>query len=765
MEMKSGVKGPGLDNKSQGTEIKSERIDPLVSSPLKIGRNERQVTTAAVAGNPNSGKSTLINAIAGARLYVGNWPGVTVEKKEALFEFEERKIKLFDLPGTYSLSPYTQEEVIARDFLLHGKPDVIIDVVDATNLERNLYLTVQLMELGIPMVIALNIYDEAEAKGYRIDIQTMEELLGVKVIPTVATKKRGVDDLMRVVLEMADNPHLHRPKKLNYGDDIESAASIIEKRMEGIYPALYEKYPLRWVSLKIMEGDAQVYKEIDLSKDGVFIKDALSHLEKTHGSDMESLMADARYAQAAGLTREVLKKPEVKKTDVTDQIDRIVLNRVLGIPIFLGAMWLVFKMAFDVSTPFVDWIDAMMAGPFKRWAESLLGWINAPPWTVSLVTDGVIAGAGFVLVFVPVIGMMMLLITFLEGSGYMARAAFVMDRLMHTIGLHGKSFIPMLLGFGCNVPSVYATRVLENERDKKLTTMLVPLMSCGARLPVYVVFIGAFFQQNAGTVLWSMYLLGIVMAVVLGVVLKRTLYKGKSPLFIMELPPYRMPTLRDLMIHTWQKLKHFVIKAGTYILAVSILVWFMLNLPWGVEDKKDSLLGRMGQTIAPIFKPLGFGSWEASSSLISGLIAKEIVVGTMSEIYALKTDDEKREERASLTDDLKEIGVSFLKASRDAVVNVVSGLGIASLTAEESEEEKEERSPLRKALQSVFTPLSAYAFIAFVLLYWPCVVVGIATRQEFGTWKIYGQAMLIHTVLAWVVAFAIYQSGKIMGLS
>jgi ferrous iron transport protein B len=338
-----------------------------------------------------------------------------------------------------------------------------------------------------------------------------------------------------------------------------------------------------------------------------------------------------------------------------------------------------------------------------------------------------------------------------------------MDRLMHLLGLHGKSFIPMLLGFGCNVPSVYATRILESERDKRLTALLAPLMSCGARLPVYVVFIGAFFAESAGTVLWSMYVLGIAMAILLGIVLKKTLYKGESPMFIMELPPYRVPTFRDLTIHTWQKLRHFVVKAGTYILAVSILVWFMLNIPWGVENKKDSVLGKMGQAITPVFEPLGFGKWEASSALISGLIAKEIVVGTMSEIYVQKSEDEKKEELPSFTDDLKEVGTSFLSASKDAVVNVFAGLGIASITAEESEEEKQERSPLRESIQKVFTPLNAYAFIAFVLLYWPCVVVAIATRQEFGTWKIYGQAVLMHTVLAWVVAFAIYQGGKLLG--
>lgn len=740
-------------------KVQSSKLNTKTDSEIP---ERKKTITVAVAGNPNAGKSTLINAIAGTRLYVGNWPGVTVEKKEAVFEYDGRKIKLVDLPGTYSLSPYTQEEVIARDFLVHERPDVIIDVVDATNLERNLYLTIQLMELEIPIVMALNIYDEAEAKGYEIDIKAMEAMLGVRVIPTVAIKKKGLDELIKAVIDVSEKASISRPRTLDYGEDIESAASAIERIIENIYPQLVEKYPLRWLAFKLMEGDEHVYKEINLQGESSFIDESISHLRKAHGSDIESIMADARYAQAAGLTREVLKKPAIRKIDLTERIDRIVLNRFLGIPIFLFAMWFVFKLAFDISTPFVDWIDGMISGPFKRWAEVLLGSLNAPLWTVSLVTDGIIAGAGFVLVFVPVIGMMMLLITFLEGSGYMARAAFVMDRLMHALGLHGKSFIPMLLGFGCNVPAIYATRILESERDKRLTAMLVPLMSCGARLPVYVVFIGAFFPQNAGTVLWSMYVLGIAMAILLGIILKKTMFKGTAPMFIMELPPYRIPTFRDLMIHTWQKLRHFVIKAGTYILAVSILVWFMLHIPWGVENKKDSLLGMMGQTIAPVLEPVGFGNWEAASSLIAGLIAKEIVIGTMSEIYVQKEEEKKY--TPSFTDDLKEMALSFLNASKDAALNVFSGFGIKSLSSEETEEEKQERSPLRQAIQGVFTPLSAYAFIAFVLLYWPCVVVAIATRQEFGTWKVYGHAVLIHTALAWITAFVIYQGGRLLGL-
>jgi len=718
---------------------------------------EKRTITVAVAGNPNSGKSTLINAIAGTRLQVGNWAGVTVEKKEARFEFQGRNIRLVDLPGTYSLSPYTQEEIIARDYLVHERPDLIVNVVDATNLERNLYLTVQLLELGIPVVMALNIYDEAEAKGYRIDVKGIERMLGISVVPTSAVKKSGLDALLTAVLSTADDLPGHAPKELSYGEDIEKAAGLVSGVLRAGHPELLYRYPRRWLLLKLMEGDSHVREEAGVGDD-LSLHDALHHLSTAHGDDIEAIMADTRYSLAAGLTREVLRKPELRKTDLTEKIDRVVLNRFLGIPIFLAAMWVMFKLTFDLSAPFGDWIDTMTNGPFKHWAEAILGSIGAPDWTVSLVNDGIISGVGFVLVFVPVIFAMMFFITFLEGSGYMARAAFVMDRAMHSIGLHGKSFIPMLLGFGCNVPGIYATRTLENPRDKALTALLLPLMSCGARLPVYVLFTGVFFAAGSGTVIWSLYVIGILLAIVMGLIFKRTLFRGEAPMFIMELPPYRMPSLASLCLHTWEKGKHFLIKAGTYILAVSILVWFLLNLPWGVESKKDSYLGKAGQVIAPALAPLGFGNWEAASSLITGVIAKEIVVGTMGEIYAPEKKVEQSEKPA-LGEDLKEIAVSFGGAVKESASNLFSTFGVSSLAAEE----QEGQSSLKAAVRNAFTPLTAYAFMVFVLLYMPCVVVAIAMKQEFGTWKWFGIAFAYQTALAWGMAFIIYQGGILLG--
>ena len=717
-----------------------------------------QTITVAVAGNPNSGKSTLINAIAGSRLQVGNWPGVTVEKKEASFEHAGRRIRLVDLPGTYSLSPYSQEEIVARDYLAFERPDVVVNVVDATNLERNLYLTVQLRELGIPVVMALNIHDEAEAKGFRIDARAIEERLGIRVVPTSATKRTGLDELLGSVLAAAGAGDA-RAADLSYGPDIDAAVRCVAASLETRHPALVEKYPLRWLALKLIEGDERVAQETQLDRAAI-VGGALHHLETAHGPDMEAVLAEARYALASGLTREVLTKPGLEKRDLTERIDRVVLNRFLGIPIFLLAMWIVFKLTFDISSPFGDWIDATTGGPLKRWAAVLLGAIAAPDWTVSLVNDGIIAGVGFVLVFVPVIFAMMFFITFLEGSGYMARAAFVMDRPMHAMGLHGKSFIPMVLGFGCNVPGIYATRTLESWRDRVLTALLIPLMSCGARLPVYVLFIGVFFPGRAGTIVWSLYVLGIALAIVMGVVFKKTLFRGAAPAFIMELPPYRMPSLSSVCLHTWEKGKHFLVKAGTYILAVSIIVWFMLHLPWGVESKRDSYLGRAGQAVAPVFAPVGFGTWEAAASLLTGIIAKEIVVGTMGEIYAPKADEPKQAPK--ITEDLKEIAFSFGRAAKTAVTNVVSGIGTAALSLEEKDEPG--LSSLKTAVRQAFTPLTALGFMIFVLLYMPCVVVAIAMRQEFGGWKWFGVAFAYQSVLAWGLAFLVYQGGRLLGL-
>lgn len=735
----------------------NKKNEPFVNRETKSLKKE---LTIAVAGNPNSGKSTLINFIAGSRLSVGNWPGVTVEKKFASLEFKGRKITLVDLPGTYSLSPYTQEEVIARDYLVHEKPDAIINVVDATNLERNLYFTLQLLELEIPLVMALNMHDEAARKGFRFDEEKMASILGCAVIPTVATKGEGIEKLMGAAVTFAEHSGERRPSVISYGEDIEKAVSAVAENLKDHPDIAAGRCPLRWTALKIVENDERVIQDFKVTHEAAFIEKATRHLRSAHGEDFESLMADIRYGMAAGLTREALQKPAKRKRELTERIDAVVLNRYAGIPIFFLAMWLMFKLTFDIAGPFTDWLDGVIAGPVIHRVSAFLTAVSAREWVTSLVTEGIIAGVGAVLVFLPPIFAMMFFITLLEASGYMARAAFVMDRMMHAIGLHGKSFIPLILGFGCNVPAVYATRTLENPRDKALTALLIPLMSCGARLPVYVVFTGVFFAAYAGTVLWSLYILGIVLAILMGLLFKKTIFRGESPVFIMELPPYRMPTFRSLMIHTWEKGKHYLIKAGTWILAISVFVWFGLNMPWGVESQKDSYLGKTGQMLAPVFEPLGFGTWEAASSLLTGAIAKEIVVSTMSEVYIPEAGDEQTEAAPSLGQDVRGIVVSFAGAFAAAGKNVFSTFGIATMSAE-----GEKTTGLKSAIAGAFTPLSAYAFMAFVLLYLPCFIVLVAMRHEFGTWKWAGVTIIYQSALAWIVAFTIYQGGKMMGFS
>lgn len=728
---------------------------------MKTGSaSQAETITIAVAGNPNTGKSTLINSLAGSRLQVGNWAGVTVEKKEARMVHDGQPLRLVDLPGTYSLSPYTQEEVIARDYLVQERPEVIIDVVDATNLERNLYLTVQLLELGRPVVIALNFFDEVQKKGLHLDIPALEKALGVTVVPTVATRGEGLPELLAAAVAAGRNGGARRPRQLAYHDDLEQAVQSLEAFLLAQHPALAQRYPLRWLAYKIVEGDQAALRTANLGPEVETWQQtvpALRHLRRGHDDDLEGLVAEARYGAAAGVAREVVRHPRWSAVELTEKIDRIVLNRVLGIPIFLFIMWLMFKLTFDLGNPFVDWVDGVFSGPLTRWTAAALTALAAPAWLVSLATEGVIGGVGMVLTFIPLIFAMMFFITLLEGSGYMARAAFVMDRAMHLLGLHGKSFIPLLLGFGCNVPAIYATRTLENPQDKVLTALLIPFMSCGARLPVYVLFAGLFFADQAGTVIWGLYVLGLVLAMLLGIALKRVLFRGEAPLFIMELPPYRLPRLRHLLLHTWEKGKHFLLKAGTYILAIAVLMWFLLNLPWGVEQKQDSLLGKIGQGAAPLLQPLGFGSWEAGASLISGLLAKEVVISTMGQIYAV---EEKEKDAPTFLEDVTEIGTSFGAALLQAGSNLVSTFGVASLAPEEDEK----TGTWRERLREQFTPLGALAFMVFTLFYMPCLVTAVAYKHEFGTWKWFGLAVVLGLGSGYLTALLVYQGGRLLGL-
>lgn len=708
----------------------------------------------AVVGNPNTGKSTLINALSGARLRVGNWPGVTVEKKEAELIFKNLKLTFIDLPGSYSLSPFSLEEKITRDFLFNETYDVILCVVDSTNLERNLYFVIQLMELEKPLVLALNMFDEARNLGYKIDVNLLEELLGIKAVPTVATKGEGLEELKEAIVSVFMNQI--KPKVLSYGEELDKALERLRNKLVLLNKDLKPEVLNKGVLIKIFEGDRELIEQIGLKVDEDEVKKFTEHIEKVHGEDFGGFIADIRYGIASGVIKKVVSKPDVRKITLTEKLDRVFLDKYLGIPVFLVLMWLLFKISFDIANPYVDFLDETINGPVKRWLSGVLEFIGSPEWLSSLILDGIVSGVGIVLTFIPIIGMIMFLVTFLESSGYMARAAYLMDRIMRSFGVQGKAFIPMLLGFGCNVPSVYASRILTEEKERKLTIFLVPFMSCGARLPVYVVFITAFFPESSGTVLFSLYVLGILIAITLGIVFHRFIYRGVSSPFIMELPPYRFPTFRDLRVHTWVKLKHFIVKAGTWILLINLVVWVLLNLPWKPEKPEESILGKIGSTISPVFEPLGFGDWASASSLLAGSLAKEVVVSTMAQIY--EVTENKTEKETTFKEDLKDIVLNFIEKTKEAFANVFSTFGIATLAPEEPEEAK----GLTDKLREHFTPLAALSFMIFVLLYWPCFVYGIATKAEVGTFKLYGLAILIHTTIAWLTSFMVYQIGKFL---
>jgi len=686
-------------------------------------RGKRMHYRFALVGNPNCGKTTMFNEMTGSTQYVGNWPGVTIEKKEGKARKITEDVRIIDLPGIYSLSPYSKEEIIARDYIIDEKPDLIINIVDATNIERNLYLTTQVIEFGVPVVVALNMMDAVEAKGDKIDISVIEKYLGVPVVPTAASKGRGIKELMQraleVVKESAGKTGL--PERKVYDNHVEEALSEVEKIVgeNNLHKGIYNR---RWISLKLLEGDEKVKEKLNVSEALMEkIKPYQDKLEKEYDNDMETIIADNRYNFISKIVDKGVKKnSKGSELTLSDKIDKVVTNRVLAIPLFLAVMFAVFQITFGIIGSFtVDWVDGLINGTV---AEAVAGWLESAgsaDWLNALIVNGIIGGMGSMLVFVPQIMILFLFLSLLEDSGYMARAAFVMDRLLRKLGLSGKSFIPMLMGFGCSVPAVMSTRTLENEKDRRLTIMLTPFMSCGARLPIYALFAGAFFAQNQGLVIFSIYILGIVVAIISGIILKNTVLKGEAAPFVMELPPYRIPTVKGLLIHMWDRAKGFVKKAGTIIFSASVIIWLLQTFSFSlrmVEDPANSIMGVIGKAIAPIFAPLGFGDWKSSVALLTGLVAKEVVVATLG---------------------------------------ILNGIG----------EIGEDTTQLATILQTTFTPLTAYSFMAFSLLYVPCIAAFATIRREMNSWKWTLFSVVYQTGVAWIVAFLIYQIGRLAGVS
>ena len=662
------------------------------------------MTTVALIGNPNVGKTELFNRFTGLKQHVGNWPGVTVEKKVGKCVCKGKEFEIIDLPGTYSLTANAIDELIARNFIVEGKPDVVVDIIDATNLERNLYLTLLLLELEANVVIALNMWDIARNGGIEIDVKKLEELLGTSVIPTVATTGEGIEKLKDEIINSIKKER--RKIKFGYGKEIENkikkVKEIIKKDDE-----LAKKYPVRWLAIKILEGDEEILKKLDGSKYKNEIIEAAKNDE-----DFESVLAEKRYDIISRIVEEVVTKKGKEEWTFSDMLDHVFLHRALGIPIFLALLYAAFQFTFSFSAPFSDMIDL-----FFGWLGEIAKQNISNSMLASFVSDGVLAGVGSVLVFVPPIFAMFFALALLENSGYLARAAFVMDRLMYRLGLHGKSFIPMIIGFGCNIPGIMAARSIENEKDRIITIMINPLMSCSARLPVYALIAGVIFGSGymAGAAIFSMYLLGIALAIMMALIFRKLLFKGKPSPFVLELPRYMFPKMKTAMLHMWERGKWFLIKAGTFIFAVVIIIWFLSNFPWnatnGGTSIENSYIAYFGHAIEPVFKPFGW-NWQASIALFFGFLAKEAVVGTFG---------------------------ALLGSTQGGIM---------------------------EALKNAhwFTPLTGFAYMAFVLIYFPCVAtIGVMLREMKARYTLITVTYTI--TLAFIVASIIELIGHLLGFS
>ncbi len=732
----------------------SRPLPPFFTAPLPGSALKELVI--AFAGNPNVGKTALINALSGSRLKVGNWPGVTVEKKEATMRYGDYQLRLIDLPGTYSLSPYTLEERVCRDFLLLEKPDLVINVVDTSNLEKSLYLTFQLLEMDQPMVMALNMWDEFVEQGYSLDQAALTEALGIPVVPTVGPTKWGIETLLTQAIAVIESQAKGLP--LSFSGPIEAAIQQMSDKI-ATEPYVSESVSLRWLALKLLEKDPYTLSKINEIY-SVDLSNAFPALwQALQGSvgDIERALSQARTQAVSALAAKCVVLPAKPVRDFTDRLDRILLNEWTGLPVFLGILYLVFKLTFDISTPLVDFIDGFFNGFLAKWAELFLTGLSVPAFLISLLKEGVIGGAGLVLSFVPILIFLYLFLALLEESGYMARAAFLMDRFMFRFGLHGKAFVPLLVGFGCNVPAVYASRALENETDRKITVAVLSFMSCGAKLPIYALFTSVFFVEHQALLILLLYLIGIAVAIFWAVVLRKTRFKSDIPAFVMELPPYRFPTIKMLWGSIWVKTQAFIKQAGTVIAVAMVLLWSLVNLPYGAPTDQ-TVLARSAQAIAPLFLPLGFGErWEPVAAILPGFMAKEMVVGTLGVVLSVQQSDAGAV-KTTFTEDLGAQGQAFLDAGKTAFVNVSGNfLPTPFVLASDSKE-----SPLSRAIRDTFTPLSAFSYMVFNLLLLSCISVVGAVTHEFGR-SYLGFILFLTCGTAYTVAALAYHLGRLLG--
>lgn len=731
--------------------------------------------TIALAGNPNCGKTTLFNALTGARQRVGNWPGVTVERLEGKCTFQDTEMNVVDLPGIYSFSAYSVDEKVSREYILKEKPDVVVNILDATNLERNLYLTTQLLEMRVPVVVALNMMDMAKQRKIQIELKHLEKHLGCPVIPIVASRRDGIDELKDRILEISQS-HTISSTKVEYDSEVEPLLDELQASVSDI--AAKADVDSRWLAIKLMEEDV-LAKEITEDAFSDQVEDAAKKIKHHVGDDMDVVIADGRYGFIHGLAKDVVKRTSQVRRTVSDAIDKVVLNRVVGIPIFLIVMYFVFLLTTNVGGGFIDFFDILFGTIFVDGLGALLGSMNAPEWLITLLAGGIGGGIQTISTFIPPIFFIFLCLSVLEDSGYMARAAFVMDRMLRAIGLPGKAFLPMLVGFGCNVPGIMAARTLENERDRTMTVMMNPFMSCGARLPVYILFAAAFFPQSGGALIFGIYLTGIVLSVLTGLLLRKTVLKGEAATFVMELPPYHIPTMNGVLLHTWNKLKGFIFRAGKVILPIVIILSFLNAVgtdgSFGNEDREDSVLSAVGKSITPIFYPMGITdeNWPATVGLFTGIFAKEAVVGTFDALYtqvgaaeaADEAEGETEEEQFDFWGGIGEAFTSIPAAFEGFGEAVFDPLGLSAAgdveDIETAAESLETSTGTLASLPKYFgSKAAAIAYLLFILIYAPCVAAIAAIYRETG-WRWMTFAVVYLTSLAWIIATLFYQAATL----
>ena len=789
MQKKSKTKAKAELKQKTKAKVNAKLKAKVKSTSKKMAKpssDSKSVIKIGLTGNPNTGKSTLFNALTGAKQHVGNWPGKTVEKKEGKISYNDTIFHIVDLPGAYSLTAYTEEESVTSNFILEEKPDVILQIIDAQNFERNLYMTIQLIELQAPLVLALNMNDLAEKEGMIIDTKELSTLLNIPVVKIDAKKKQGLEKLLSVIEKQAKTKQKAKIK-LTYAGDINAELNKLKEFIRSHDKKIKEK-ELNYISLKLLEGDIRI--EQLLTKKPYYLElkaildKSLIHLRTIYKRDIHSILAHTRYGFIRGLCRDVLvtsatsakkqRNSHIKRsknaisagnrscTSISDRIDSLLLNKFIGLPIFLVIAWFMFQATFVFSKPLMGWLEAFFAYLGSSLAEILQAW-KSPEWLISLIVDGIIGGVGGILVFIPIIGVLFLIISIMEDSGYMARVAYMMDKLMHKLGLHGKAFIPLVLGFGCNVPGIMATRTLQTKRDRLLTILISPFMSCGARLPVYVLFTGVFFAKYQGWVIFSLYFIGIAVAIIIGIFFRMIFAKSLSSPFVIELPQYRWPAISGLFFHAWKHVWLFIKKAGVVILAFSIIIWFLASMPYGVKyGSEDSFAGVTGKAISPIFEPLGFGNWQSSVALTFGFTAKEVIVGTFGTLYGI---DEASGVGTDEDDDNTHIYACATPTETSSKNLECEPSGTDETTSMSTNKATKSTTSLGNALQKDFTPLSAYSFMVFVLLYVPCVATLAVVKSETNSWK-WPLFMVLYTFgIAWAVSFLVFQGGKLLGFT